>query len=648
MVRRVWVALAVTAACLAVVPVAGADDFVWSGQGDSLSWGSVANWVGGAAPSGTVGSLSFPALPAAQCPSPGTASPRACYWSSDDVSNLSVDQLVIDYAAPYEINGNGITLGAGGLSATTTSAIVQGGSPSINQTIELGASQTWTVDGGPGASGELAVSGGLSGASHSLTIDVGHGGGLWLGGHDEVGPVTINGAIATNSGTAAVLNGWVAAGLNATDGNTVTLMDAALYVNGPSGPIVSLGGDLRIESGGSPTGSLLVNGAVTLDPATAIEFALPSSGLNPGPGQSYAQMSASGPINLNGAQLKLGASDFELHVCPTVPVGAVETLITTNSTVSGTFVGMPDGALVTMTCAYADPPTFRINYTAHTVTATVVTSSLYPSFTGLDASPSPATAGQPVTLTATVSPMSAYTPDFGNFTSPGNVAFAVDGQPIPGCTAQPVWVPRFGPALPIPHASCQTTLGTSLAPLALTAQFTPNDPALWKPSNGSDTLTVRSGGSQPTPPPDGNPFAAIGSVAGLADQQPTIQVALRSRRSATAISGLSLTLPPGLAFSAVVAGSLDGMRVTGVTTPIIATHRHHLKVSFAGTTTSLRVLIPTAALREDQGLARRARDVLAFNRAHNSARKHLAVRMTVEVRSGHGTITSIPVTLRVA
>jgi Spy/CpxP family protein refolding chaperone len=62
---RLFRALASAVLAIAVAaPAASAADFTWAPPA-SGNWSSGANWQGGVAPSGTVGTLSFPATP---CP----------------------------------------------------------------------------------------------------------------------------------------------------------------------------------------------------------------------------------------------------------------------------------------------------------------------------------------------------------------------------------------------------------------------------------------------------------------------------------------------------------------------------------------------------------------------------------------------------
>jgi hypothetical protein len=57
----------------------------------------------------------------------------------------------------------------------------------------------------------------------------------------------------------------------------------------------------------------------------------------------------------------------------------VDTLVTTTGSLTGTFGGIPDGTTIPLQCSAAGtPPTVKINYSAHAVTATVETAGSTP------------------------------------------------------------------------------------------------------------------------------------------------------------------------------------------------------------------------------------------------------------------------------
>ncbi len=154
---RLGLGAVVCGALMAALPgtASALTNFTWSGATTSIYWSSGGNWVGGAAPSGSVGTLTFPALPSC-------ASPNTCYLSVDDQSgaqSVSATGLSVDDGVPYKISyrpgTSGITLGSGGITASPTSGSATG-SPSLLVPITLSAPQTWSINGGTGG-GRLTV-----------------------------------------------------------------------------------------------------------------------------------------------------------------------------------------------------------------------------------------------------------------------------------------------------------------------------------------------------------------------------------------------------------------------------------------------------------------------------------------------------------
>lgn len=74
---------------------AWATDFTWSGASQSPFWSNPSNWVGGVAPSGSVGTLRFPLL--AGC----GGGFGGCYAPVDDIDGLNANAISFDLGAPY-------------------------------------------------------------------------------------------------------------------------------------------------------------------------------------------------------------------------------------------------------------------------------------------------------------------------------------------------------------------------------------------------------------------------------------------------------------------------------------------------------------------------------------------------------------------
>jgi Bacterial Ig-like domain (group 3) len=465
---------------------AAAASFTWSGAtplgSGASNWSDGANWAG-AAPSGTVETLTFPTLTSGAC----TAKPPTdtCYMSNNNVSGLSVNAISIDDSAGYNIFGEAITLGGGGIAASTSSSTPLAFAPYIRTPITLGASQTWSIDGHK-VNGQVGFGSTVTGTSMTLAIDLTNGGGMDLQSDVEAGAVTVTGGSPPFPEFVALFPQVGKADLNGTDGHPVTFTGGAsiIFAHGASsiGPLTMTGGSIETFTG--ETGTLAVNGGVTLDPTSTFSPNINKAGTTAG--TDYSQLSASGTVNLASAKISLSGVGFPegggTGFCPTLHPGDVDALLTTTGSLTGTFAGVPDGTTVSVNCqgAPGTPATVRINYTAQAVTATVVTSGGTGSMTTttLGALPASPVTNQAVTLTATVTP-NAPTPS-------GTVSFENHGTPIAGCESKPVTL--VGSAY---IATCQTTFTAASSPEALTAVFTPaSDSGLAGSTSPADNLTV--------------------------------------------------------------------------------------------------------------------------------------------------------------
>src|SRR6202035_4354592 len=184
----------VLAVCGVALTAAGASaaSFTWSGAAaaGTPSWSSTANWVGGTAPSTSVETLTFPELPSVECPESKPSTTHTCYQSNNNLLNLNVNAISIDDHSGYSIMGNGITLGAGGIKASTLSTSGLSRAPYFFTPITLGAPQTWSFDGNA-VDGQVGFAGEVSGEAQPLTIEIAHVGGIDLEAAIEAGPMTI-------------------------------------------------------------------------------------------------------------------------------------------------------------------------------------------------------------------------------------------------------------------------------------------------------------------------------------------------------------------------------------------------------------------------------------------------------------------------
>lgn len=379
--------IAVFGCCLLLASAASAADFTWNGGGGagSNAWSNAANWVGGSAPaaSSSIGNLTFPLL-----------SGRAI--AANDLSGLSINHLSIDDTNEYVLNGEGFTLGSGGLSVSETPP---GGNNAalIYNPITLSSSQEWNLSDETAAQ-FVEVSGALSGEAANLTVHLGNTA-FVLGNTNpvpdyELGNVTVSGAVGQVNHFALYGN------LNVKDGKTLTIENADFETNRAIGPLVGVHAALRLREGSSvgpltSIGSHLVTGGIfqlpsaSFDAGSFIEFGLDGGGTQAG--VDYTQLASSGVVNLGGATIELNGfgSTIGSGTCPTVPLGQVDTLVSTTGSLIGTFGNAPDGSTITATeCLNLGPhgevlsestPAFRINYNTtsspETVTATAVEGS---------------------------------------------------------------------------------------------------------------------------------------------------------------------------------------------------------------------------------------------------------------------------------
>jgi hypothetical protein len=251
----------------------------------------------------------------------------------------------------------------------------------------------------------------------------------------EVGPIT-----ATGHGTVEIDSGGT---LNGNDKNEVGLNGGVHLLANPSstvGPLSVTGSEIQVGNGSLPSGALAVEGGVTLDPTSELLLFLLQSGT--AAGTDYSQLSSSGAVNLGNATLALGASGGSFGPCPSLNPGDVDTLVETtgSGSITGTFNEIPDGTTVPIKCFSESetPPTVRINYSTHTVTATVVTAgpggaAKVATSTVLSVTNQTPATGEAVTYSVTVA---SKTPGQGE--PPGTVSFLDGGQPIGTCSAQPL------------------------------------------------------------------------------------------------------------------------------------------------------------------------------------------------------------------
>jgi hypothetical protein len=370
--------LAILAAALALMqaPAAAfAADFTWTGTAavnpEADNWSTPANWEG-TVPAGSVGRLTFPALPEPPC---GTQPDEfaACYLSKNDISGLVVNSISIDDGVSYLLSGNSVRLGRGGLTAAPSASdprmvLV----PQLELPLMLSAPQTWSIVGGSHGQ-QLGVDGAVTGESESLGIHFRESGFLNLSNDVEVGRVSISGggglSLARPPGSEGLLS------LNGADGNPVELGKgsslAAYGLHSAIGPLTVRSGRLQVGEGLPPEGTLTVAGSLKLDSRTNVSLYIAHGAT---PGTDFSQLRVSGKVHLHGAHLRLGGvSSRKGHgQCAGLRVGDAYPLIKTSGGLSGRFDGIADGATIPLEFCHAHvAPSLRIDYRRHALVATV-------------------------------------------------------------------------------------------------------------------------------------------------------------------------------------------------------------------------------------------------------------------------------------
>jgi hypothetical protein len=392
LISLVVLALGLAAFAGAPVAVAGAN-FTWSGGntgGFSPGlWSLADNWSGGVAPSGSIGTLSLPDL-GSVCDS-GTSS-NACYSSEDNLGQyVTVDRLDIADNEPYWLSSNGPIILNGdangiGLDAAPAEPESAGGVADV-PSLELGADQTWEIDSGAASSNGLEVDAVVASTNYSLGLQL--GGPLYTTSLD-----TADVSVEGNGYLVLEREEYTQAQLP----DTVLSQGGGLEVTAPgagSGSVtagVGSAADVSIGSGVSPDGTLAVTGNVTLgsfanldmfidQPASTVTYP-PPAGAFGSPSTDFSQLTASGTVDLDQADLNLYLGASSDSTCDDLIPGQNYTLIsaaTINGDLDDDGTPITNGETIPLQNDCNDisaTPTVMITYdrgsTPETVTATVV------------------------------------------------------------------------------------------------------------------------------------------------------------------------------------------------------------------------------------------------------------------------------------
>jgi hypothetical protein len=368
---RVLCVLVVAGLSLVLAPVAGASaaSFTWTGEAAESVWSATKNWAGETAPADPESvALDFPRIPSCT---------GACYKSTNDVSGLDVESLTIDDGDEYEVEGNEITLGSGGLAAAPAGGTSGPAGDFIGLPIALDAPQVWSVAGrSGGALGEngVFVEGDVTGAGKALTTDISNRSVVYLANDTEVGTAAFDGA---NTGEAGVLNGFVGllgGDVDSEDGGSVSLSHIFLVGSGAVGSLTTNDAELSVGNG-HPTGGIRAR-SVSFDPASEVEFEITGSGAVAD--TDYSQLSSSGQVGLNGSSVGVVVAPVA-GSCPELTVGRTYTFVSTTGGLLGVFGDAAEGAELPLRyakgCAKQASKYLRTEYHesggTQTVTATV-------------------------------------------------------------------------------------------------------------------------------------------------------------------------------------------------------------------------------------------------------------------------------------
>ena len=394
----------------------------WTGAAAQGDWSLGANWTTGTVPNASDDQADFNDLgePCDNQVLNGTPSGQGCYSVEDDAGIVQLGELWIDNRWPYTLapaNSNDRieltqpadaygSLAAGPdsnpLDAQPTAPV----SPDISIPVVAMNDQTWSVQGYPDPQSPNTLIGleadDISGLTANLSLDL-------------TGPLYTT-SVTTRSltvGGGGFGNHGLVVEPNPTDpadqpelpaAGTNLVGSGALAIDAPgtqSGPIVAAPpyiqdsgfAGLTVGDGDAPDGTLDVTGDVDVYDTWgggSLGFYIDgaaSIGSTPTPSLDYAQLVATGDVELGGLYFTLSLGSDTDGNCQDLVPGQIYTLVSA-AAISGELVDasddqpLPDGSVVSLQnqCdSWVGPtnnPTVRINYntssTPETVTATVV------------------------------------------------------------------------------------------------------------------------------------------------------------------------------------------------------------------------------------------------------------------------------------
>ncbi len=381
---RVVCVLVVVGFAFVLMPVAlaNASSLTWvggsPGRTESAAYWSVgANWEGGIPPvtSQDIETLTFPHLTNSEC---AAKSPTyTCYLTLNDVGGMSAKSMVLDDADDYLLDGEGIVLGSGGITASPETS-----GPAVDfilMPFQLSEPQKWKIadrSGGAIEEDGLLLDREVTGSS-ALTTELSYGSTLVLDNDTEVGRVTIEGPVVTGSHIKENGSVFLEGGeLDSADQEPVDLRNVYFAGAGAVGALTVENSTITVGNDAQPAGGI-ASSSVALDSDSGAIFQITGSGTTAQ--VDYSQLASNGPVSLNGSSANVVVVPVAGR-CPELVTGQTYTFISTTGGLSGSFGNAGEGAELPLTyaegCAQQASKHLQIAYYerggTQTVTAKVV------------------------------------------------------------------------------------------------------------------------------------------------------------------------------------------------------------------------------------------------------------------------------------
>ena len=362
-----------------------AETRTWTGAAGN-NWTIASNWKEGGAP--VAGDdLVFPA---------GAANQQTT--NNDFPANTSFNSIAFT-GGSYHLNGNAITIGAGGIHTTLSAGGTNSEIHSIRMPVTLGAPQTWVLVSGKSGAG-LGSSLNLNGMALTI-MDSGNVAPTFGSGITGSGSISLSGpgsgfnlqGVSTSTAPFTITGDTVF--LRGTYPGPIILGASAELDDFPGstvGTVTATGAFATFAPGSDiPTNGTANSGNVVLAPGTQFSASINTA-------TDFSTLNLTGTIDLGGADLSISTGTA------IVPAGSTATIINNDGSdaVTGTFRGLPEGGQ--MVTSFRTAQIFRVSYVGGTGNDVVIT-AVGPgteTTTTLTSSANPAATGGAVTLTAKV------------------------------------------------------------------------------------------------------------------------------------------------------------------------------------------------------------------------------------------------------